>query len=106
MKTLLAIATTTIITLSSPVMACMFDTDCMPGSKCVKASGTIEGVCMGGTFPGNSNDDGDRGSRSYNRDYDDTWNTKGNTCSFDTDCGPGWVCVKGSGIYGTCVKGN
>lgn len=85
----------------------MFDTDCAPGSSCVK-SGGIEGVCMGGIFPGNDNDSGERGrkrSRS-SQDYDDTWGTKGDTCSFSSDCGPGWVCVKGSGIYGTCVKGN
>ena len=25
-------------------------------------------------------------------------------CSFDTDCDPGYVCVKGSGIDGTCMR--
>jgi hypothetical protein len=38
------------------VMACSFDTDCNPGSRCVKASGSIYGVCEGGISPGNSND--------------------------------------------------
>ena len=36
--------------------ACSFDTDCMPGSKCSKASGSMYGVCVGGIFPGNRND--------------------------------------------------
>ena len=36
--------------------ACQFDTDCEPGSKCLKASGSIYGVCVGGISPGNRND--------------------------------------------------
>jgi len=100
MKTIIVLAT--IAALASPALACQFDTDCKPGSSCVK-SGGIEGVCMGGVFPGNDNDSR---ARRNSRDYDDTWGTKGNTCQFSTDCGPGWVCAKGSGIYGTCVQGN
>ena len=30
--------------------------------------------------------------------------TYGNTCSFDTECGPGSVCVKRGGIEGACMK--
>lgn len=30
--------------------ACSFDVDCQPGSKCLKASGSIYGVCAGGFF--------------------------------------------------------
>lgn len=103
MKTFLTLAI--FAALATPTLACQFDTDCMPGSSCVK-SGGIEGVCMGGVFPGNNYDNGDRGTGKSTQDYDDTWGTKGNTCQFSTDCGPGWTCVKGSGIYGTCVQGN
>jgi len=28
---------------------------------------------------------------------------RGNTCQFDTDCGVGGQCIKGGGIYGTCL---
>ena len=31
----------------APAAACMFDTDCKPGSKCVKASGSLYGYCVG-----------------------------------------------------------
>ena len=79
--------------------ACSFDTDCSPGSKCVKASGQLYGVCAGGLFPGNKND------RQPVFSPVDPNGTTGNTCSFDTDCGPGSKCVKGSGsIYGACFR--
>lgn len=79
--------------------ACQFDTDCNPGSKCLKASGSIYGACVGGIFPGNT----------YDREpvYSplDVNKTYGNTCTFDIDCGPGSVCVKSTGsIDGTCLK--
>jgi hypothetical protein len=85
--------------LSGPVLACSFDTDCQPGSQCIKAGGAIYGVCMGGIAPGNSNDQRPvYNPLDMNRTY-------GNTCQFNTDCGPGSVCAKGSGsIYGTCVQ--
>src|SRR5262245_38429153 len=80
--------------------ACLFDTDCMPGSKCLKASGSIYGACVGGIFPGNRNDQQPvKAPLDLNKTY-------GNTCSFDPDCGPGSVCFKQSGsIYGTCLNG-
>ena len=65
------------------VLACSFDTDCSPGSKCIKSSGSIYGVCAGGISPGNSND------QQPVDDPLDTNRTVGNTCSFDTVCGPG-----------------
>ena len=35
--------------------------------------------------------------------FPDINGTYGNTCSFDTECGPGGKCVKGNGIYGSCM---
>ncbi len=79
--------------------ACQFDTDCEPGSKCLKASGSIYGVCVGGISPGNRND------RQPVYSPTDPNRTYGDTCQFNTDCGPGSVCVKSGGIYGTCMRG-
>ena len=79
--------------------ACSFDTDCEPGSKCLKSSGSIYGVCVGGISPGNKYD------REPVYAPTDPNRTYGNTCSFNTDCGPGSVCVKSGGIYGTCMRG-
>lgn len=81
------------------ILACSFDTDCNPGSRCAKASGSIYGVCVGGISPGNSND------RQPVYAPLDVNRTYGNTCSFDVDCGPGSRCVKGSGsIQGACMR--
>lgn len=79
--------------------ACAFNADCQPGSTCVKASGALYGVCAGGLFPGNAND---RAPVSSPLDVN---RTLGNTCAFDTNCGPGSQCLKSSGsIYGVCVR--
>ena|SRR3972149_1670191 len=80
--------------------ACSFDTDCNPGSKCLKVQGAIYGVCAGGINPGNRYDQQPVYSPlDPNRTY-------GNTCSFNTDCGPGSMCVKSSGsITGVCMRG-
>lgn len=98
------------------VHACQFDTDCNAGSKCVKQGSSMYGSCVGGLNPGNAYDrkptydplDLNRGwgnkstgdARRGNRDAD---GTRGDTCSFDVDCGPGSKCVKGNGIFGTCM---
>ncbi len=87
--------------LVSPTLAlaCMFDTDCSAGSRCLKNSGSIYGVCAGGISPGNDDD------REPAYDPLDPNETVGDTCSFDVDCGPGNKCLKGSGhIKGVCVR--
>lgn len=88
-------------TLFAPALtfACSFDVDCEPGSKCLKPSGSIYGVCAGGMMPGNRHD------REPVYSPLDPNETVGDTCSFNTDCGPGNACVKSSGqIYGVCLK--
>jgi len=86
--------------LPSLALACAFDTDCAPGSKCLKSSGALYGICAGGISPGNRND------RVPVESPLDLNRTYGDTCSFNTDCGPGSRCLKNSGaVYGVCVKG-
>lgn len=93
------VATLMVICALSDANACSFDTDCEPGSKCLKSSGSLYGVCAGGSSPGNRYD------RAPVYAPTDPNRTYGNTCSFNTDCGPGSVCVKSGGIYGTCMRG-
>lgn len=87
--------------IAVPALACEFNTDCEPGSRCIKAPGELEGVCVGGISPGNSNDY--RPMRD--KPISDLNGTYGNTCEFNTDCGPGAMCYKpNGGLYGTCIK--
>lgn len=84
---------------AAPAGACTFDTDCMPGSKCVKSGGALYGVCTGGNSPGNEND------RNPAHDFSDPNETVGSMCWTDVDCGPGSKCAKSSGsTYGVCVR--
>jgi hypothetical protein len=83
---------------SSTTIACSFDTDCGVGSECVKQSGALEGICVGGMTPGNDYD-----SDPYQAEFDENENV-GQTCEFDIDCGIGSDCVKSSGnIEGVCM---
>lgn len=89
--------------LPVPTLACSFDTECNPGSKCLKRSGQLEGVCAGGMFPGRptQNDQQARNRDPYQ------WNnrTEGQQCSFNTECGAGSMCLKEAGrLYGVCIR--
>lgn len=93
-----SLAASVLALLSIQAMACSFDTDCSPGSECVKPSGRVIGMCMGGQFPGNRYD-----KMPYSDPFDPN-RTAGKTCSFSIECGPGNHCQMGSGTYGVCVR--
>lgn len=96
---LIALAALAALALAEKAAACKFDTDCQPGSTCLKSSGQIYGMCVGGIRPGNKYD------KKPVYDPLDLNRTAGNTCKFDINCGPGSTCVKASGsIYGTCMR--
>jgi hypothetical protein len=83
---------------SAGALACAFDTDCSPGSKCVRPKGLVIGMCTGGQFPGNRHD-----QKPFHDPFDPN-RTAGNTCSFSIECGPNSHCQMGLGIYGVCVR--
>lgn len=87
------------VSIPSVSLACPFDTDCNPSSKCAKAFGATYGVCIDGISPGNRND------REPVYAPLDPNRTHGNTSSFGTDCGLGSRCVKDRGsIEGACMR--
>jgi hypothetical protein len=79
------IVVTILCLTSSPAFACVFDTDCKPGTSCT------DGVCDRDLLSGNG-DDNVPMKRSI-----------GKTCYYDGDCSPGSRCIKGSGIEGVCI---
>ena len=89
--------------VGATAVACDFDTDCAVGSKCVKASGDIDGVCAGGMYPGNSNDDSPKFGAESGSMTPISDGTKGKTCSFQADCDPDEQCVKGGNLEGVCM---
>jgi hypothetical protein len=80
-------------------LACSLDSECAPGSICLKASGSASGVCIGDLSVGNQS-----GQPSEDVPLDPS-GTSGKKCSFDTDCGTGSRCVKSSTIDGVCIVG-
>lgn len=78
---------------------CYSDFDCGYGNKCVKASGDINitGVCV------KPSDQFGNPKQDYSAPQPQPRKVRG--CSFDTDCGIGFSCLKRSGqIHGICVK--
>ena len=71
---------------STPSFACVFDTDCEPGSMC------LDGTCVR-ALSGSGDDDVPVKRSPPN----------GKTCGYDGDCDPGSRCTKGSGPEGVCL---
>lgn len=82
------------ILFSHSSYACTLNTDCSPGSTCIK-NGGLYGYCMGGINPGNKFD---------RNPATDLGGGAGWTCNFNTQCSPGYACVKSQGIKGVCLK--
>jgi len=72
---------------STSAFACVFDTDCKPGSLC------RDGNCTG-SLSGDGGNDTPVAKPSGN-----------NSCIADGDCGAGFRCIKGSGPWGVCLGG-
>ena len=72
---------------STPAFACVFDSECKPGTSCT------DGVCDRDLLSGNG-DDNVPVKRSP---------SKGKACGYDGDCDPGSRCIKGSGSEGVCL---
>jgi hypothetical protein len=79
------IVVTILCLTSTPAFACVFDTDCKPGSTC------RDSMCSGDLPSDNDHDDVP------------VKRSTGKTCVYDDDCQPGSRCIKGSGIEGVCI---
>jgi hypothetical protein len=71
--------------VSTPAFACVFDTDCKPGSTC------LDGVCSGALHSGDDNNNVPMKRAT------------GKSCFDDSDCSQGSRCIKGSGTEGVCI---
>lgn len=78
--------------------ACSSDFACRYGQKCVKEQFQMNGYCADVVD--------EYGNKTY--DHAPDTNSVGpgdpSQCQFDTDCAIGFHCIKGRGIYGTCLK--
>ncbi len=83
MRSLIAVAL--LCLASTPAFACVFDTDCKPGTSC------RDGVCDRDL---NSDDGGDNAPVKR---------ATGKTCDYDSDCGSGARCIRGSSLEGVCI---
>jgi hypothetical protein len=95
---ILTVASTTLC-IGVANAGCYSDFDCGYGNKCVKASGDINitGVCV------RPSDQFGNPKPDYSAPQPQPQKVRG--CSFDTDCGIGFSCLKRNGqIYGICVK--
>ena len=80
--------------------ACSVDTDYKHGSTCLKASGSVAGVCLEGIFPTT------QGASNTGEAPPDPNGTNGKSCAFDTDCGVGSRCLKDYvSAGGVCMVG-
>ena len=71
---------------STSAFACMYDTECEPGTMCLK------GACVR-VHSGSGDDDVPVKQNP----------SKGKTCGYDGDCDPGSRCIRGSGPEGVCL---
>lgn len=87
------------VSLPSLASACLFDTDCEIGSRCLKPRGALHGVCAGGLEPGRP------AWSDIEPDPLELDSGHGLGCRFDTDCGVGLRCVKEpSSARGVCMS--
>jgi hypothetical protein len=87
-----------ILFISSNAYGCMSDMQCGFGNQCVKPSDAVglEGVCVTPT------DEYGVPAPSYSMSPE-PHNISG--CQFDTDCNPGFSCMKRSGeLDGVCLR--
>lgn len=97
-RTIVLVALGLLFTQPTTCKACDFDLDCDIGSTC------RNGICIGGLWPGNDNDDAPLSHRD--RPMWDLNESYGDTCEFDIDCGIGMRCAKRRGaLEGVCVRG-
>jgi hypothetical protein len=91
------IVVTILCLTSTPAFACVFNTDCKPGSTC------LDGVCSDELRSGNDHDDLPSGNAHDNVPMKGATGKTWKTCHYDSDCSQGYSCIKGSGFEGVCI---